>query len=108
MADLGAEGTWKITIEGMKNSETWKAVRGSWDGNKKDNRCSGCGVVIQAVDRDSWVATSNNCSTTEGKARPWPRTNCWCTRSDCTFGSFFFCEENEYADGDQLYEASCG
>ena len=35
MADLEAEGTWKITVEGMKNSETWKAVRGSWTVTKR-------------------------------------------------------------------------
>ena len=31
---------------------------GKWDGGKKDNGCSGCGVVIKPVDMESCVATS--------------------------------------------------
>ena len=36
MVNLGAEGKLKIIIEGVKNTETWKAVRGYWNGGKKE------------------------------------------------------------------------
>ena len=42
LAHLGTEGKMKITIEGVKNTEKWKAVRGYWDGSKKIDGRSGC------------------------------------------------------------------
>ena len=47
-----------ITCEGVKNMETWKAVRGCWDGSKQEDGSSGCGIVIRAVDRKSWITIS--------------------------------------------------
>ena len=44
LANLGKEGKWKITIEGVENMETRKTLRGYWDGGKKENRSSGCVV----------------------------------------------------------------
>ena len=35
MANLGTEGKAKITIEGVKNTGKWKAMRRYWDGSKK-------------------------------------------------------------------------
>ena len=52
---MRTEGQRKVTIERVKNTEDWKAVRGYWHGTKKVNGWSGCGVVIQAVDRDRWI-----------------------------------------------------
>ena len=40
MANLGAEGKLKITIEGVENTEVW-------------NASSGCGIVVEAVDRQN-------------------------------------------------------
>ena len=61
LANLGADGQWKITTDGVKNTEGWKAVRGYLDGDKKDNGHSG--VVITAVDKERWITISKNCST---------------------------------------------
>ena len=33
-------------MEGVKNTDTWKAVRGFWDGRKREDGSSGCGIVI--------------------------------------------------------------
>ena len=54
-ANLGVEGQRKILVDWCSNSETWKAVKGFWDGSSKDNGKSGCGVVIKGFDRDRWV-----------------------------------------------------
>ena len=51
-ANLVAEGKSEITIEGIKNSVTWTAVRGYWDGCNKEHGCNGCGLGIKAVDRE--------------------------------------------------------
>ena len=36
-ADNGAEGQRKIVIDRCNNSDTWKAVKGFWDGSVKEN-----------------------------------------------------------------------
>ena len=51
LANIGAQGQRKIVYDRRNNSETWKAVRGHWDGSFKDNGSSGCGIVIKGVDR---------------------------------------------------------
>ena len=58
LANLGAEGQRKITVEKGNNSENWKVVRGVWDGSKKTDVRSGCGVVIKCVDMDEWITIS--------------------------------------------------
>ena len=55
--------TWKpkdrqMIVDRNKNTETWKVVRGIWDGSSNDNGTIGCGVVIKEVDRDRWVTIS--------------------------------------------------
>ena len=50
LANLGTSGQRKITIDGVKNTEGWKAVRASRTTAEKDNGQSGCGVVIKEVD----------------------------------------------------------
>ena len=45
MANVGAEG------QRSTNTERWKAVKGYWDGNSKKNGKSGCGVVVEGVNR---------------------------------------------------------
>ena len=40
------------------NADTWKAVKGFWDGWCKDHGKSGCGVFIKGVDRGRWVTIS--------------------------------------------------
>ena len=59
-ASTGAEGQRKIFVDKCNNSETWKAVKGHWDGSFKDNAKSGCGVVIKGVVRDRWVTISRS------------------------------------------------
>ena len=58
LANLGAEGERKVTVEKEDNKENWKAVRGFWDGSKKTDGRSGCGVMIKGVDRDKWITIS--------------------------------------------------
>ena len=53
LANLGAERQRKITVEKGDNTENWKAVRGFWDGSKKTDGKSGCGVVI----KEMWTRT---------------------------------------------------
>ena len=58
LANLGAEWKREITVEKGNNTENWKAVRGFSDGSNKTDGRSGCGVVINVVDRDKWVTIS--------------------------------------------------
>ena len=58
LANIGAEGQRKITVEKGNNTEHSKAVRGFWDGSKKTDGRTGCGVVIKGVDRDRWITIS--------------------------------------------------
>ena len=57
-ANIGAQGPRKIVLDRRDNSKSWKAVKGSWDGSFKDNVKSGCGVVIEGVDKERWVTIS--------------------------------------------------
>ena len=60
-ANSGAQGQRKIvldTCDKCDNSETWKAVKGPWDGRIKKQCKSVCGVVIKGVDRERWVTIS--------------------------------------------------
>ena len=57
-AHVGAEGPRKVVIDRKGDADTWKAVKGFWDGSFKDNGNSGCGVVIKGVDRERWVTIS--------------------------------------------------
>ena len=57
-ANIGAQGQRKIVPERCDNSETWKTVKGYWDGSFKDNGKSGCAVVIKGVDWERWVTIS--------------------------------------------------
>ena len=50
-ADIGAQGRRKIDIYRKDDHQTWKAIRGFWDGSFKDDGKSGCGIVIKGVDR---------------------------------------------------------
>ena len=52
-ANIGAQGHRKIVLHRRNNSETWKAVKGFWDGSFKDNGSSGCGVAIKVADREN-------------------------------------------------------
>ena len=36
-ANVGAEGQRKVVIDRKGNADTWKAVKGFWDGSCKDN-----------------------------------------------------------------------
>ena len=38
MANLGAEEVSKVIVETVKNTETWKAIRGFWYGSTKEKR----------------------------------------------------------------------
>ena len=58
MANLGAEGQRKITIEKGDTTEHWKAVRGFCDGSTRTDGRSGCGVVIKGVDQDKCITSS--------------------------------------------------
>ena len=40
-------------MKAFEKSETWKAVRGCRDSNKKNNARSGCGVAVKAVDKET-------------------------------------------------------
>ena len=51
VAKWRAQGIMKVTVERLRQTEMWKAVRDFWDGSKKDNERSYCGIVINAVDR---------------------------------------------------------
>ena len=55
--DSEVAGRW-IKGRCSNNTETWKAVKGFWDGSSKNNGRSGCGVVIEGVDKDKWVTIS--------------------------------------------------
>ena len=57
-ANIGSQGQRKIVLDTRDNSETWKAVKGCWDGSFQDNGSSGCCVVIKGVDRERWVTIS--------------------------------------------------
>ena len=54
-ANIAAQGRRKIVPDRCDNSETWKADKGYWYGSFNDNGKSGCGVVINGVDRGRWV-----------------------------------------------------
>ena len=54
VANLGAEGQRKITVEKGNNTENLKAVRGFRDDSKKTDGQSGSGVVSKRLDRDKW------------------------------------------------------
>ena len=57
-ANLGAEGQMKIFVDRGNNAETWKVVKSFWDGSSENNGRSGCGVLIEGVDRDEWITIS--------------------------------------------------
>ena len=59
LANVGAEGKWKITIEGVENTETRKTVCGYWDGSTEEDGCSRCGIVIKAVNMENWITISS-------------------------------------------------
>ena len=59
LANLGKEGKWKITIEGVENMETRKTLRSYWDGSTEEDGCSGCGIVIKAVNMENWITISS-------------------------------------------------
>ena len=63
---MGAEGQRKITVEKGNKTENWTAVRGVWDGSKKTNGRTRCGVVVNGVDRDKLITITRNCRTFEG------------------------------------------
>ena len=50
-ANMGTQGRRTIVIDRRDATTSWKAIRGFWDGNFKDNGRSGCGIVIKEVDR---------------------------------------------------------
>ena len=50
---LGTNRKTKITIEGVNNTETRKAMRGYWDRRNKKNGKSGCEIVIKTVDKET-------------------------------------------------------
>ena len=56
--DNGAQGRSKLDIYKKDAPTTWKAMRGFWDGSFKVDGRSGCGIVIQGVDREKWVTIS--------------------------------------------------
>ena len=55
MANLGAEEQRKITVEKGDNTDKSKAVGEFLDGSKKTDGRSGCGVVMEGVDREKWI-----------------------------------------------------
>ena len=57
-ANVGAEGQRKVVIDRKNNADTWKAVKGFWDGSCKDNGKKRCGAVIKGVDRERWITIS--------------------------------------------------
>ena len=57
MANLGAEGVMKVTVEGSRTTGARKAIRVYWDGSNIE--CgSGCGIMIKAVGIGSHSAES--------------------------------------------------
>ena len=57
-ANIGARGQRKMVLDRCDNSETWKTVKGFWDGSFKDNGDSGCDAVIKGVNRGRRVTIS--------------------------------------------------
>ena len=55
---MEAAGQRNIIVDRSNKTETWKAVKGHWDGSLKDNGKSGGGVVMKVVDRSRWVTIS--------------------------------------------------
>ena len=53
-ANVGAVGKKEIVVDKGSNTEKWKAIKGFWDGSCKENGRSGCGVVVEGVDREKW------------------------------------------------------
>ena len=70
LANMGTERQRKFIVDRCIITETWKAVKGFWDGSAKDNGKSGCGVVIKGFDRNTWVMISR-------KAVPWNLVLLW-------------------------------
>ena len=61
----------KIVIDWGNNIESWKEVKGFWDGSSKNNGRSCCGVIFKCVDRNKWIALSKIAvSLTIGTASP--------------------------------------
>ena len=58
LANLGAEGQRKVTVERGNNTENWKAVRGFCDDSTKKDGRSVSGVVIKGMDRDKVITIS--------------------------------------------------
>ena len=58
LANQGAEGKSKKTIEGVKNTETWKVVRGYCDSSEREDGSSGCKIFINAVDSGNFEPQS--------------------------------------------------
>ena len=55
-ANVGAEGQRKVVVDKKSNADKWKAVKGFWNGNCKDNSEIGCNVVMKRVDRERWIS----------------------------------------------------
>ena len=58
-ANIGTQGRRQRVIDRRDATTTWKAIRGFSDGFFKDNGRSGCGILIEEVDRRKWVAITN-------------------------------------------------
>ena len=58
MATVGADGQWTVVIDRKSNADTWKEVKGFWDGSCKENGKSGCGVKIREFAKEEWVTIS--------------------------------------------------
>ena len=52
------EGLYGSTIETPQQRVGWKAVRGLWDGSKKDDGKVGCGILIGQRSMDHYFATA--------------------------------------------------
>ena len=63
---MGAEGQRKIPVEKGNKTENWTAVRSVWDGSKKTDGRTRCGVVVNGLDRDKLITISKNCRIFEG------------------------------------------
>ena len=58
LANLEEEGKSKITTDDINNSDTWKAARGFVGRSEKDNGYMCYGVLIKAVEKESWITNS--------------------------------------------------
>ena len=79
-ANIGAQGQRKIVIDRCTNAETWKAVKGYWDGSFKRQWQKWMWRGDQRRNQGQMGDNQSNCGSFEGWYGYCSRS-CWCVRT---------------------------